>query len=114
MKFFEGYNRFEARCFRPEHNNDGRCRLSRTIGQDDGVSAHGRVLGLLPAWLMECDRAELAEMADRGNPFFIASLSHHDRMQARTMLLLLPNASDMATHEREQRPGEPVEPYGRP
>jgi hypothetical protein len=105
-----GKGRFQATCGNgAEHGT--KCRLTRTAAgaaRLTGSTAQGRPLGLLAAWLQCAQMAHTKEEHEAITVF----LTHDEREQARSDLMLEENGPPLATHEREKRPSESDEPMG--
>ena len=101
--------RFSATCGDAKHGR--RCRLERTCLANKTVpryAAQGRPLGLLAAWL----RHSQSEESQADHMASVALFGKDRRAACRAELLLEPRAQDLASEEREKRPGEDDEPEG--
>jgi hypothetical protein len=115
ISFYASDNRFEAVCRNVNHLPMGKCRLTRTLPlHDDGVSAKGRMLGLMMAWLILGDCDDVGNKADHTNPFLIIGIGYEDRVHARDFLKTLAGAEDLLACERPLRDGESEEPVDQP
>ena len=102
--------RFEAVCRHCDHLPRGRCRLTRTCygTGNDTCPAQGRPLGLMASWILT--QSNFADREDHTDLYAVYSQSHEQRCLAREQLKMLPDAADLLSHERKQRPDEPEEP----
>ena len=106
--------RFEAVCW-PHKDSQPKCRLTRTSktgDPNDPENAQGRPLGLLAAWLMECDALEISSRDQHCDPSSLLRLTPDVRNKAREVLMSLPGGAKLASFERPRKLGEPAEPRG--
>ena len=111
-----GQEYMEASCSNPLHNTSSACKLRRTVlGNETSKLPHlkgqGRPMGLLVNWLSVAYADNNPTKASHVHE--IDPTDYVDRLEARRRFSELPGSADFLNSpaERQQRAGEPAEPF---
>jgi hypothetical protein len=111
LRFNQAQRTIIAVCSCAQHAPD--CRKSRTVVESllGARMGQGRPVGLLVAWLMDGpDHQDKASHNHRS----VQSLTHDQRIAARSHFTQLPLSHQLLSYERHQRPNEDDEPVDIP
>jgi len=107
LAYYKDKRDFYGYCGHPGHGS--KCRKTRTNKGSQKCPAQGRPLAFLLAWCQLC-----GQRATSDEHKWLVYPSREQRLEARTALLAMPEASRLLKYERPRNQGEDSEPWDDP